>query len=260
MAIGGVTIPVVTASVSNYLEVFDALTSIKRKFPARLLRQLKEHVYRLVLTTDMQDQLFVQDLEPETNASEVDVVIGVGMVERVSDIGYVGISRRDLLGDVLNIDCMYQADRIVVEALPQILRHPGNFPMYRYLREAGLLDDSGALIDPDSVDPRVARRVQQGATGFLPPRQYRDRAREVATEAGDLATLAKRGRPEDFVNWAPFCPEEGVDLGFLRAWLLANRDMFDGPSIQSSQWAKLVCLYDWYAFGLQLGYRATGSA
>ncbi len=41
----------ITVLVVHFTDVYKALASLKRRFPARLLRQLKEQVYDLVLTS-----------------------------------------------------------------------------------------------------------------------------------------------------------------------------------------------------------------
>ena len=47
--VDGNPIPVMTVTVSDYREVFSVLGELRRRFSARLLRQLKEQVYELVL-------------------------------------------------------------------------------------------------------------------------------------------------------------------------------------------------------------------
>ena len=89
-------------TVPNLISVYETLASIKRKFPARLLRQLKEHVYRLALENQPHSELFVHDIDEPTLPAGVEVVIGVGVSDRLASRGYVGLTRRDLLIDSLS--------------------------------------------------------------------------------------------------------------------------------------------------------------
>jgi hypothetical protein len=59
----GFTIPIVSVVVPAFDGVFRVLAATTRKFPARLLRQLKEHLYTLVLENQPAGRLFVQDIE-----------------------------------------------------------------------------------------------------------------------------------------------------------------------------------------------------
>jgi hypothetical protein len=85
----GFTIPVLTATVSNYLDVFGVLGELERKLPARVLRQLKELVFELVRTNDPTGRLYVQDLTADVDANSVDVVFGVGAIEKLT-ASYIG--------------------------------------------------------------------------------------------------------------------------------------------------------------------------
>jgi hypothetical protein len=75
----GFPIPVKTAVTSSFIPVFDCLSNLPRKFPARILRRLKEHVYQLVLDNDPADQLHVLDIDDDSDMSQIKVVYGVGL-------------------------------------------------------------------------------------------------------------------------------------------------------------------------------------
>ena len=100
----GLTVPVLTTSVADYNEVYDALAGLHRKFPVRSLRRLKEHVYRLVLEKEPVATLYTQDLEADTDVAKIEVAIGVGAVDRIHQRGYRAINRLDLVDDILNDD------------------------------------------------------------------------------------------------------------------------------------------------------------
>ena len=79
----GFSIPVKTATTNSFLPVFNCLASLPRKFPARVLRRLKEHVYELVHDNDPADRLHVMDIDDDSDISQIKIVYGVGLkVER----------------------------------------------------------------------------------------------------------------------------------------------------------------------------------
>jgi hypothetical protein len=75
---GPFTIPVKVISTASFSPIFEALTAIPRKFPARMLRRLKQHVYNLVQDNDPDNHLHVIDIDDESDLSGLDVVFGVG--------------------------------------------------------------------------------------------------------------------------------------------------------------------------------------
>lgn len=74
----GFNIPVKVVRVSEFTPIFEALCEIPRKFPARMLRRLKQHVYNLVQDNDPDNHLYVADIDDESDISRLDVVFGVG--------------------------------------------------------------------------------------------------------------------------------------------------------------------------------------
>ena len=56
-----------------------------------------------------------------------------------------GLDRWDLIEDVLKTGHRYDPEGIVGEALPQILKGPGNVPVFKYLREIGALNKDGSI-------------------------------------------------------------------------------------------------------------------
>ncbi len=249
IAVEGFTIPVIEVTVPDFAGVFGVLAGLRRQFPARLLRRLKEHVYELVLTSEPDSRLYVQDIADGTDSADIDVVFGVGMVQRLSGRGYVGLSRRDLLVDVLREHSEYDPRRVVDDALPLILRSSGNTPMYRYLHGAGMLDADGELVPDADVDQRVGDRVARGVVPFLIPKGSLAKGRRLVEASGnDLRKLIEANTLTDALYVAGMIPREDLDVDLLRRFLQDNRASLDRHhSADPTAWAKLVCLYDFYA-------------
>ncbi len=60
------------------------------------------------MTSEPDSRLYVQDIFADMDLTDLDVVFGVGMVNRLSGQGYVGLSRRNLLLDVLRPTSEYE--------------------------------------------------------------------------------------------------------------------------------------------------------
>jgi hypothetical protein len=61
IAVSGLAIPVLLVTVADFAGLFEILAGLPRKFPARLLRRLKERVYDLVLSKEPDASLAVLD-------------------------------------------------------------------------------------------------------------------------------------------------------------------------------------------------------
>ena len=72
-------IPVKVVSAPQFIPIFEALCEVPRKFPARMLRRLKQHIYNLVQDNDPDNHMYVVDIDNESDLSMLDVVFGVGV-------------------------------------------------------------------------------------------------------------------------------------------------------------------------------------
>lgn len=244
----GFTIPVLTATVSDYKDVFGLLGELERKLPARVLRQLKEQVFELVRTNDPKGRLYVQDLTADIDASEVDVVFGVGAIEKLTT-SYKGKGRDDLIEDVL-ADGDLDPERVLAEVVPPF-RRDMHVPTYKYLRQAGQLEDDGSLKNGAELDERIVRRVEAGTDPLRPPSGYVARAEAAAETAGDFTTLAANHDPDDVLMYVAMLPHDAIDPEELRQFLIKHRESEyeKGHALRASQWIKGVCLYDWLKYG-----------
>ena len=242
---GPTPIPVIEMVVPDFVEVFASLGRVQRRFPARTLRRLKEHVHELVLTTDPRSRLYAEPLELDDSLSNVDVVLGVGIQDRLlSHVGYRGLTRMDLLEDVLADDSAYpDPESIVRETLPALLHGRARAPVFRYLREAGLLTNRGALRSGVTVPEGVQHRIDVGQADYGPSESVSRRAHQIADAARhDMKTLLDGWNLSDVSCALGLLRPGSLDLALLRSYLLET-DSHD------SWWTKLVCYYDYLKFG-----------
>jgi hypothetical protein len=249
----GFTIPVLTATVADFVEVYDALASLHRKFPVRLLRQLKEHIYRLVLEKEPVATLHTVDLEADTDIAKIEVVIGVGVMDRIQPLGYRAVVRQDLVDDILNDSGKFDPGSIVLHALPQLLKPTPYVPVFKYLRGAGYLDGDGRLQREEGLDPRVIGVVQSIPQRLVPPITYRNTAGVVLNSIHSFNELLESGGVKRMLFYGMLLPDEEMDPGQLLTFLQDQRDQIDGyNSLSKVQYFKLVCLYDWLVYGRQV--------
>ena len=246
--VGAKPIPVMSVAVPDFLVLFEVLGSLQRGFPAKLLRQLKEQVYELLLEAQPKGRLHVLPLESDADLSDLEVVFGVGAIAQLRS--YVGLRREDLVDDIVDEITDLNAVRVVQEALPPILAQPGNVPVFRYLRLAGLLDQAGELIDPTAVNRKVANHVATHGKRLGLIKSYEKGAREAVKRSPTLKQLIAAEQPQLVLQYIPALDESELDPEELRRFLIKNDDLAD-HEFHRSQWIKMVCLYDWLMYGRQ---------
>ena len=240
-------IPVKHITVPDFEGVFTVLSGLQRTFPAKLLRQLKEQVYDLVLTGDPHHKLVVADIDDTTSSQDLEVVFGVGVHEQFGDQGYVALSRWDLIDDVISGGDKYRADRVMEKTLPSIT---GNayVPVFKYLRAAGKLDAKGQIKKNAAVDPKVRTKADRNRGNVNIDAYNRRRANEAIKGGPTMADLTKAHPAMDVLVFAGQLPPDSVDTGALRQFLDRNRALRNQPWTDT-QYAKLVCFYDWLMYG-----------
>jgi len=242
----GARIPVRSAKVLDYTPIYSALGENERNFPARVLRQLKKRVYELVETSDPVGALRVVNLDGD-DVAKMDVVFGIGAIARLGALGYLGLVRRDILFDVLDDKEQYDAAVVVETVVPKILHSAPYTPVYKYLRAAEMLDDSGKLRIPKDACDEVRKYVRCKRADFGPPDKfYREKAKESAKKIRTFKKLAKTETPKRVLTFVAALPEDGLDLDAFRDFLIEHgEEFYDAGGSDRTLWSKAVCLYDW---------------
>lgn len=245
----GISIPTWSIEAPNYRGVFEALGNLKRRFPAKVLRQLKEQVYDLVQTSSPRGRLFVMDIDDDVDFDSVDVVIGVGIQSRIARQGLLGLSRQDILQDVLHetiSNDMNAMREIVSEVLPLHLTGGTNTPICRYLKGAGYFDEDGRIREDADVPAVVRERLRLGVGALRAPGTHVRPALERVAAASSFSQLVEDNRPLDVLFAAPHMQPEKIDANELRGFLLQVEEKAkEGHSLWKTQWGKCVCLYDY---------------
>lgn len=253
---GGFTIPIQKVLVPDFEEIFGVLGKLKPRIPARIIRHLRQQVYELVQTSTPTDSVFVEDLAADADLADIEVYAGVGVQRKLSSIGLVGLTREDLLNDILD-DAGYDAHDVVLKVLPVVGKSTQLLlPVFKYLRKGGFLKSDGSLLDPSLISPRVVTRVEgrdrylQGQGGTSRETYSKQAARLVAEGAQSIPDLVSAtDTPTKVLYVLPYFPEELIDPDDLRSFLITHREIFDGGGGAATHWVRGVCVYDWLVYG-----------
>lgn len=251
--VDGFVIAVRRIVVPDFVDVFATLAGLQRTFPAKLLRRLKKHVYDLVLTDDPHSQLVVSDIEDDTHSDDLEVVFGVGVQARMGDHGYVGLGRWHLIDDVLAGGNEYECHRVLTETLPHLLAGNADLPVFKYLREGNALDKRGELKKTADADSHVVAMAAKVRAGLQVSPFYAKKAPTVLAKIRTIADLHASEGLDGVLNYGLHLKPSAALASELRDFLDGHREFRASGTTRSTQYVKLVCLYDWLRYGRLLG-------
>src|SRR5690606_21420585 len=150
MLISDTVIPIKLIKLNTFLDLFTVLANNKKKLPTKVLRQMKGMTYDFVKSNNSKQKRFVADnLDDIENIHKAEFVYGVGIKDKLSDIGVKGIELKDVHKDIIN-DCNWNSDSISKLCLPHLQLSARFVPYFKHLRTAGYLNVYGQI--DDTVD------------------------------------------------------------------------------------------------------------
>ncbi|MGW8982430.1 SIR2 family protein [Streptomyces parvus] len=245
---GGFSLTVFRVTVPDFVEVFEILSGLKRTFPAKMLRRLKEQVYDLVLSDDPHSRLYVADIDDESRDDDIEIVFGVGVSAQLGKTGYVGLGRWDIMDDVISGGSGLDASAVLHQVLPRLVQGSANIPVYKYLREAGALDDEGNIVDSANVDERVRRMAAKSRGGISTGSNYEKASSRYLEGVQSVADLLEKRGVKEVLNYTVYLPPEAVSVDELRGFLESEKEGRES-GWKSTQYVKLTCFLDWLTYG-----------
>ncbi|WP_220396224.1 SIR2 family protein [Arenimonas terrae] len=255
LTIDGVQIPLVLVSTDDLRPLFEALSEVKRKIPARVLRYCKEQLYALVASSEPESKLCVVDYDEIDNHEDVEFLVGVGVANQtnhksgpddhhdgVGDVGYAAIEANDLFRDVLHEEGNFRPDQILKHVIKRAGKNSRNIPVFKYLHEAGIRNeedykksglDLGKWVSRDYRDFRVKAYQQV----FFKHRHL------------SMKDLLQVATVENASGFIPCMTKEKVDLELLRGFLKDNEEKLYSKGPYASNFRKLATLYDKLKWG-----------
>ena len=241
--VDGWTIPIMIATVRDFRALFQVLSALDRKFPARMLRQLKEHIFELVRDNDPVDQLHVLELASD-DATKVDVVYGVGASGLLGERGYRPVVRSDIIDEVLHERDDLDPARVLHDSLPNILRSARYCPVFKYLAADGRVSEDG--VDLGGLDEKVLKAAGRTLENYPPVSTYGTRGDKLGVLSMSGIEELRRTLGDDGVfHYATMLPREALSVDELRACLIDIYSRFASlDGYRQSQFVKLVCVLD----------------
>lgn len=240
MTVGAHSLSIREFVCSDFLQLFDMLGELPQRFPAKLLRRLRQSVYELTFSTEPSGRVHVLPFDAE-DMDDVEIVVGVGTMERLGEKGYSALGRADICRDMLSCETDHNAARLAADLVPRLLRGAKFVPVYYPLFLAGQLDGEGSALDTSGL-PAHGRALINGSTK-LTPYVVRERAERQKQTFRDLLL---ENDDNLALEYGLVCRYDVEDVVSLKDFLLAHVPTSDPVSTQV---AKLCCMYDQLVYG-----------
>lgn len=242
-------IPIKLITLSNYSDVFTVLANNKKRLPIKVLRQMKGMVYEFVKTSDPNSKVYVSDnLEELEDGKDVEFVYGVGLKDKFSEVGIVGITNRDHFRDII-LDNKWDPDKISRLLLPNLTNT--YYPPFKYLQKAGYLNDKGEIDLDSSVKeftPAFIEKINGINIGtFEPPTSYKVKKDEVNSKYSSFKELQEDCEYLHVLMYTPLLEPSKINLDDLYAFLKSNLDKLIDAKY-GTHYRKLICLFDYLKY------------
>lgn len=245
----GATVEMTLVRTASFEWLFEELASRRRQFPVVLLRRLKEHVYSLVHDTKPTATIHVVPLDDGTIDPAAQMVIGVGMMEKLAELGHVGVLRDQVFDDVIEDQSSLDAKVVLAEVIPRWFKKRNSpMPVFRYLRATDRIDSHGNVSTAD-LPQRTIDAICPNRLDYLPSNQYyRNKGGEEVDATDRVPALRARYGETDAAYYLSQLDYDEQSIDELRAYLVECREALADHG-RASEWRRLVRLYDLVAFG-----------
>jgi hypothetical protein len=240
ITVSGHTIAITEFTVYDYSKLFEMLAGLPRTFPPKMMRQLRESVYKLAFNSEPQGRLHVLPIDAGEDYANWDAVLGVGTMDRIGEKGYGRYNREDLVLDMLRDVRDHNTLHMMRRLLPELFAIVKWAPIYYPLRLAGRIQDDGGINDLESLPPKARNLLDDPASIGLP--YLAPDAPRRSMHFRELLGLSESVA----INYGTVCVYDQEDVLLLRDFLSAQ--VAKTRKITTAI-AKLACKYDQIVYG-----------
>ncbi|PTU68334.1 SIR2 family protein [Chromobacterium haemolyticum] len=248
MAIGDSRLNITVIKTNDFIDIYEAIETTKRKIPARILRYCKEQMYDLVKSSEPEKRLALVDIDEIENKEDVEFVVGVGVASKQQELaktGYKGVSINDIFLDIIRKDSKFKPDDLLRESYPSFEKLPNKYiPGFRYLRSCNInssdeLNQSefspiGKLLFRHSIESYRTSQYKKYFSSYF----HEKNTREIieSTSAEKAAILI------------PFQKTDQIDIETVKLFILENENKISASSY-ATYFRKLICFIDLIEYG-----------
>lgn len=195
MLISDTIIPIKLVTLNKFSDLFTVLANNKKKLPTKVLRQMKGMVYDFVKSNNSKQKIFVTDnLDDIENIHNAEFVYGIGIKDKLSDIGIKGIELKDVLSDII-VDRKWNSNSISRLCLPPMQIHAKFIPYFKHLQNGNFLNEQGQINDETEItefSPEFISTVNSvKREDFYPNQSYLKKKDEINQKHDSIEDIIK---------------------------------------------------------------------
>ncbi|MDY0931628.1 SIR2 family protein [Chryseobacterium sp. CFBP8996] len=248
MLISDTIIPIKLVKLNNFIDLFTVLANNKKKLPIKVLRQMKGMVYDFVKSNNSKQKIFVADnLDDIENIHNAEFVYGIGIKDKLSDIGIKGIELKDVLSDIIE-DRKWNSESISRLCLPPMQINARFIPYFKHLRLGSYLNEHGQInedIDITEFSPEFISTVNNvKREDFYPNQSYLKKREEINEKCKSVNDVLKNyDNHLHHLVYIALLDDDKISLDELEQILKEKINLLHDSKI-GTYYRKLVCLYD----------------
>lgn len=255
MLISDTIIPIKLIKLHDFIDLYTVLANNKKKLPTKVLRQMKGMVYDFVKTNNSKQKVFVtENLDNIEDIHKAEFVWGIGLRDKLAAQGIKGIELKDILKDIiLNNNDKWDSSTVAKLALPIMAVNGTYIPYFKYLKNAGLLNEEGKIPENTEIiefTPSFINKVNNiKPDNFYPSSSYRRKKTEINNKYKSLRELIDgcNGNHLHIMMYVPLLSIDKINPEELRQYLEKNIQLID-DSKYGTHFRKLICLFDYLKF------------
>lgn len=229
-----INLPFTYIQTDNFQLIYECLGELTQTIPAHVIRQLKNNIYNIVQTTEPTNNVLVR-YEDIDNLENLQVVIGVGVIEEFSAKGYNCLEAYDLFENLLKQNLTNRSpDKMVTEVLPKIFAKGKTkyLPIFQYLKELGIDKDNYRT---KSLSNKLTTIIEFTNDDFITNMRTN---LDFFSDPGDKAVI------ESIVNAVKNNQTFSIDVDNFKEILEKYLSILESNSLQGTDFKVLCCLYD----------------
>ncbi len=229
-------------TLNDFSEIYKALLLNKAKYNPKILRELKQNIYELVQTNNPSEKIKVVGLEETDKLKEIEIVIGIGVINNFGKQGYYGISAVELYKDVVFNDKGYDNQEIVDKTLLGLLKSNSNgLPIHKY------------WVKNSNINSQKLIELKNKKFDDFLNNSIRNKSEKKRLEILDKSIdgIIKIYGIEEAIKWISYLKEDEINVMELENYLkeiLKNNPKVLEEGTYKSEIKRLIRVYDYLKY------------
>ena len=246
-------LPMTHVRLRSFTPVYEALAKVRSRYAPKLLYQLKHDIYKLVLTQEPTEKMYIQGLDDGKIPNHVEFVIGVGVLDQFGMKGFTKIDSDEIFEDIIldNLKEKYPHSDFHTGIIRYILNEENGkktLPFYKYIQS----------VPQHEIPEKLWIKYSQTFDEIFPPQKSMQRGKSKFHSIREIVEYAEVIYKQIYNIKALLQSEIQIDeLEDLLRNLLKEHPISTwrekGFQPYASQIRSLIRLYDWMKFKKEKG-------